>query len=236
MKKPRNITLYCYESAPMAQPVRIALHEKNIPHETVLINGHDKPDWFTPLSPNGAELIPLLKVDDTVLFESNVIVEYLDEVFPEPRLMPDDPVLRAVNRAWMLQALDHLIAQAGIMGARRKQDFEMARGNMLRKLECLAAQFGDGPYFNGEDFSLVDIQFAPILVRLDILDRRHNTDILPHSPKIQEWTKRLAARPSVQETLPKGPNGESFDERYVCIFFDSYLTSQLSEGLSFAGR
>lgn len=235
MKIPK-VTLYCYDSAPMAQPVRIMLLEKRIDHDRVIVNGHDKPDWFIPLSPNGTGQIPILKVDENILFESTVIIEYLDEVFGDSRMMPDDPTLRALNRAWMLQSLDMLIGQAAIMGARRKEDFEHARTNMLRKLELLAAAKSNGPYFNGDRFSLVDIQFAPILIRLDILDRIHKTNILSHNRKIAEWTELLAARPSVQETLPRGPDGESFDERYVCIFMDSYLTAELSGGLRLPSR
>lgn len=236
MKRPEKITLYAYEKAPMVHPVRIALEELKVEHEVKYFNPYDKPDWLRALTPNGSGQVPLLEVDGEPLFESTVINEYLDEVFGAPRFLPEDPVVRAKNRAWTMQALDFLMAQGAMMGVRRIEEYQGCRHVYVENLKRLEAQLGDGPYFNGEAISLTDFQYAPILLRQDILDRLYGTDVLPGLEKLAQWTKHLLDRPSTRATLPPvGPN-ESFDELYLPSFLETYVSGQLAAGLRLARK
>jgi glutathione S-transferase len=236
MIRPNKITLYAYEKAPMVQPVRIGLYEMNVEHELKYFNPYNKPDWIRSLSPNGSGQVPLLEVDGEPLFESAVINEFLDEVFSEPRLLPEDPVLRARNRAWTLQALDFLMAQGQMMGVRRIEEYQASRHSYMEKLKRLDAQLGDGPYFNGERVSLVDFQYAPILLRQDILDRVYGTDVLSNFAKLSRWTHQLLDRPSTKATLPPVGPGESFDDLYLPSFLESFVSGQMAAGLRLARK
>jgi glutathione S-transferase len=226
MRRPVKITLYTAERAPMAHPVLIALRELNVAHDLVHIDPYDKPDFYRPLTPTGRGLVPLLVVDGERLFESTVINEYLDEVFGAPRLLPEDPVLCAKNRGWTLQAFDFLMAQAGLMAMKDREDYERARLVLIAKLEKLEAQISAGPFFNGERISLVDFQYAPVLLRQEILDRRFGTQVLPSFARLSRWTTHLAERPSIRDTLSPVGSSASFEEIFLPSFYDSFLTTQ----------
>lgn len=231
MTLPTKITLYAYEKAPMVQPVRIALHELKVEHEVKYFNPYDKPEWMQSLTPNGSGQVPLLEIDGERLFESTVINEYLDELFGEPRFLPKDPVIRAKNRAWALQAFDYLMAQGQMMAVRRIEEYQGSRHVYIEKLKRLDAQLGDGPYFNGEEISLVDFQYAPIFLRQDILDRLYGTDVLPQVERVSRWAKHLLERPSTKATLPPMGPTESFDDLYLPSFLETYVSGQLAGGL-----
>lgn len=216
----------------MVQPVQILLHEKGIAHQVIEVNPYDKPDWFRALSPTGQGLLPLLEVDGEVLFESVVINEFLDEAYGGPSLLPKDPVLRAKNRAWALQAFDVLMAMGGVMSVRRFEEYEGARNGLIAKLARLEAQLRDGPYFNGPHVALIDFQYAAVLLRIDILDRIYKTDVLPTFPKLSTWTKVLKERASVKASMPRGPAGQSFDDTFLAAFLDTYLSKQRGGGLT----
>lgn len=226
MTRPAKVTLYAADRAPMAHPVLIALHELGVEHEVVYIDPYDKPDWYVALTPTGAGLVPLLVVDDVPLFESTVINEYLDEVFGRGRLLSADPVVRARQKAWSLQAFDFLMSQAGMMVVKNKNEHEMARMMFIRKLGQIEVQIGDGPFFSGKDMALIDMQFAPVLVRQDVLDRRYGTDVLSGLPKVSRWTHALVERQSVQATLSPAHATVEFEDIFLPSFYDTFLTTQ----------
>ena len=93
-----SYTLVSHHLCPYVQRAAIALAERNVPFRRETIDLANKPDWFKAISPLGK--VPLLKVGDNVIFESAVIVEYLEETQPNP-LHPADPLKRAQHRAWM---------------------------------------------------------------------------------------------------------------------------------------
>lgn len=232
MTRPGKVTLYAYDKAPMVHPVRIALHERGVQYDTVHVNPYAKPDWFRALSPTGQGLVPVLEVDGEQLFESTVINEYIAEAFDGLRLLPDDPVVRAKNRAWTAHALEFLMAQGGLLSVRRVEEYEGCRAGLLAKMARLEAQLGDGPYFNGKDVALIDFHYAAILMRQDVLDRCYGTNIIPNFEKVARWTQNLLARPSTTATLPQVEPGKTFDDIYLASFLDTYVSSQLAGGLT----
>ena len=169
------------------------MRAKGVEFEVTFINLREKPDWFLEISPHGK--VPVLKVDDEVLFESNAIAEFLDETVP-PRLHPEDPVQRARNRAWTDYVPTFSSALSGVYYTKTREDMEAGLANApvaVDRLEkAIAGQRGnDGPYFNGPDLSLVDAAYAPFLQRFLIADGFLNTSLLDGFPLVRAWTDAL---------------------------------------------
>ncbi len=169
------------------------MRAKDVEFEVTFINLREKPDWFLEISPHGK--VPVLKVDDEVLFESNAIAEFLDETVP-PRLHPEDPVQRARNRAWTDYVPTFSSALSGVYYTKTREDMEAGLANApvaVERLEkAIAGQRGnDGPYFNGPDLSLVDAAYAPFLQRFLIADGFLNTGLLNGFPLVRAWADAL---------------------------------------------
>ena len=193
-----TLKLVSFDLCPYVQRASIALSEKNVPFERINIDLANKPDWFRKISPLGK--VPLLMVGDEVLFESAVIVEYLDETV-EPKLHPTDPLIKARHRAWMefgSSILGHIwtIETTGDEAA-----FEQAVAQVAEKFARLEGVLGEGPFFSGEAFSMVDAVFAPVFRYFDGFDRRIDLGVFGGKPKLVAWRKALAARKSVKEAV-----------------------------------
>jgi glutathione S-transferase len=193
-----TLKLVSFDLCPYVQRASIALAEKNVPFERINIDLADKPDWFRKISPLGK--VPLLMVGDEVLFESAVIVEYLDETV-EPKLHPADALTKARHRAWMefgSSILGHIwtIETTGNEAA-----FEQAVAQVDEKFARLEGVLGEGPFFAGEAFSLVDAVFAPVFRYFDGFERRIDLGVFDGKPKLMAWRKALAGRKSVKEAV-----------------------------------
>ena len=189
------LTLISYDLCPYVQRAAIALAEKGVPFERRTVDLANRPEWFKSLSPLGK--VPLLQVGDAVLFESAVIVEYLEDT-QSPPLHPADPLARARHRAWMEFGSSML---ADIWVVETTQDaasFEAKRRLLREKAGRLEAELGQGPYFAGESFTLVDAVFAPVFRYFDVFDRFADLGFLDGLPKMQAWRRALATRPSVR--------------------------------------
>jgi glutathione S-transferase len=163
--------LVSFKTCPWVQRAAIVLREKNVDFEFRHIDPDNRPDWFLAISPH--KKVPVLRVDDRVsLFESNAIAEYLDETLP-PRLHPEDPVERAVNRAWTDYVPTFAEAVTATAYADTEADYNKAAEKIplpFERLEKALAKQGGGPYFNGAKYSLVDAAYAPFLQRYFFLD------------------------------------------------------------------
>jgi glutathione S-transferase len=189
-----ELTLVSYDLCPYVQRAAIALAEKGVPFRRVDVDLADKPDWFRAISPLGK--VPLLRVGDDVLFESAVIVEYLEETNPHP-LHPGDPLERAKHRAWMEFG-------SSILGDIWVLETTPDRAAFVAKLDVLKGKFRrienvltTGPYFAGEQFSLVDVVFAPVFRYFDTFERFVDLGLFEAVPKVSAWRAALAKRPSV---------------------------------------
>ena len=189
--------LVSFKTCPWVQRSAIVLREKNTPFEFRHIEPDNRPDWFLAISPH--KKVPVLSIDgQTSLFESNAICEYLDETIA-PRLHPDDPVKRAINRAWT----DYVPTFSEQVTGQAYADDEAAYKKCLEKipvaferLEGALAKQNAGPFFNGAKYSLVDAAYAPFLQRYFFLDRVKKLGAIEKFPRLKAWGEALVKRPS----------------------------------------
>ena len=158
----KKLVLVSHNLCPYVQRAVIALSEKSVPFERIVVDLANKPDWFEAVSPLGK--VPLLRVGEVVIFESAVILEYLEETQPKP-LHPADPVRRAEHRAWMEFGSSILNDIWGLYVAPDAAGFIAKAATLKEKFSRLEARLGDGPWFSGPRFSLVDAAFGPIFSR-----------------------------------------------------------------------
>lgn len=189
-----QLTLVSHGLCPYVQRAAIALDEKGVAFNRIDIDLDNKPDWFKAISPLGK--VPLLKVGEAVIFESAVIVEYLEETQPNP-LHPSDPLKRAEHRAWMEFGSAILADIWGFYTAPDETALQAKARALTDKFARLEARLGDGPYFDGARFSLVDAVFAPVFRYFDLFERIGDFGILDGKPRLNIWRDALARRPSV---------------------------------------
>ena len=198
-------TLISHPLCPYVQRAAIVLAEKNVQFTRRDVDLSRKPDWFLAVSPLGKT--PVLLADDTPIFESAVICEYLDDTLA-PRLHPADPLQRARHRAWMEFGSAVLNGIAAFYNA-PDEGALLARVDALReRFATLQRALGDGPWFAGEQFSIVDAVFGPVFRYFDTLERLGDFGFFDATPKVRAWRAALAARPSVQRAAPA-----DYDER-----------------------
>ncbi|MBS7702980.1 glutathione S-transferase family protein [Chelatococcus asaccharovorans] len=193
-----RLTLISHHLCPYVQRAVIALTEKSVPFERIDIDLANKPDWFLAISPLGKT--PVLKVGEHAIFESAVILEYLEETEPHP-LHPVDPLARAEHRSWIEFGSSILNDIAGLYNAADATAFEVKVDSIAAKFVQIEARLTDGPYFAGAEFSLVDAIFGPIFRYFDVFDRIEDFGIFADKPKVTAWRTAIAARPSVQRAV-----------------------------------
>ena len=195
--------LISFKTCPWVQRAAIVLREKKVEFELVHIESANRPSWFGAISPHGK--VPVLQIDGTLaLFESNAIAEYLDDGIL-PRLHPDDPIERAINRAWAeyIPAFSGLIG--AISGAATEEALTSAWQQLFKAFTGLEAALRNsdrGPYFNGERYSLLDAGYAPFLQRYLILESLVAETPSLEFPKIGRWARALVDRPSTHTFPP----------------------------------
>jgi len=193
-----GLTLISHKLCPFVQRAVIVLAEKGVHHERVVIDLADKPAWFLELSPTGK--VPVLKVGETVLFESSVICEYLDETHA-PQLHPSDPLERARHRAWIEFASDLMGAVFNAYLAADRDAFAGQRAQAQAKVEVLDRALGGGPFFAGHRFHLLDAVYAPLLRYLDIIDPVLGEPLVSAGSGFDAWRTALRERPSVRDAV-----------------------------------
>ncbi|WP_177169900.1 glutathione S-transferase family protein [Ectothiorhodospira marina] len=197
---PMPLKLISFDLCPFVQRSVITLRYKKAPYEIEYIDLENPPAWFSRVSPTGK--VPVLEVDgNTHLFESAVINEYVDDITP-PTLKPADPLTLAFNRAWIEFGSTAIIDQYRIMTAETEQDMEDHQASALAGLHRLEAQLGQGPWFNGADFSLVDAAFAPLLMRYRLMNASTPLFDEDEFPRIKAWGDQLLGLDAVTGSVP----------------------------------
>jgi RNA polymerase-associated protein len=190
------MTLFSRPTDIHSHRARLVLAEKNINIEISSILGPELPEDLMDLNPY--HTVPTLVDRDLTLYDSRVIIEYLDERFPHPPLMPVDPVTRAqfrlalfrIETDWYSIAEEAEHSNDGRLGTKSRK---MLRESILQSIEL----FGARPYFLSEEFSLVDCTIAPLLWRLPA----YGVDLGADAEPIEEYMNRVFARRSFQQSL-----------------------------------
>ena len=192
------LKLISHKLCPYVQRAVISLTEKDTPFERVDIDLANKPDWFRKISPLGKT--PVLVVGETAIFESAVILEYLEETQAHP-LHPADPLRRAEHRAWIEFGSAVLNDIAGFYTALDKAALDVKAAALQQKFARLEARVEAAPWFDGEEFSLVDAVFGPVFRYFDVFDEIADFGILTGKPNLKRWREALAARASVRSAV-----------------------------------
>jgi glutathione S-transferase len=192
------LKLISHKLCPYVQRAVIALTEKGVAFERIDIDLANKPDWFLAISPLGRT--PVLLVGDVPIFESAVILEYIEETEPEP-LHPGDALSRAEHRGWIEYGSAVLNDIAGLYAAPDEAAFKTKAAQLEQRFARLETRVAAMPWFDGESFSLVDAVFGPVFRYFDVFDAIGDFGILAGKPKLARWRKSLAERPSVQAAV-----------------------------------
>ena len=193
-----TLRLISHKLCPYVQRAVIALTEKGTPFERIDIDLANKAEWFLKLSPLGKT--PVLLVGEVAIFESAVILEYLEETQPKP-LHPADPLVRAEHRAWIEFGSAVLSDIAGFYAAPDEATFKAKTAQLEQRFSRLEARIAAEPWFDGAEFSLVDAVFGPVFRYFDVFDEIADFGILADKPKIARWRRNLAARASVRTAV-----------------------------------
>jgi glutathione S-transferase len=198
MQQP-TLELVSHHLCPYVQRAVITLTEKAIVHKRTYIDLASKPAWFTAISPLGK--VPLLRVNEsTVLFESAVICEYLDEITPGS-LHPADALEKARHRAWIEFGSGILDIIAGFYNAKDEAGFDGKRRQLIDKFQWLERHLAGQPYFAGRDFALVDAVYGPVFRYFEAFENIADFGFFAGAPRITAWRTQLRARPSVQQAV-----------------------------------
>lgn len=196
-----KLKLISFSMCAYVQRARIVLLEKNIPHAVEYIDLDAPPSWFFDVSP--LEKVPLLLVDEQALFESMVICDYLDEVTADS-LYPEDPLLKARQRGWIVFGDSILDTVYGLLAAQDEKLFKRAKATILDRLDAVEETLQEDQLFGGEGFGMVDVSYAPLLRFLAALQQYAQLDFLADTPALADWAQRLLLRPSVADSVPEG--------------------------------
>jgi stringent starvation protein A len=193
-----SITLFSDPACHYCHRVRIVLAEKGVSVDIENVDPSSMPAELADLNPYGS--VPVLVDRDLSLYESKVMMEYLDERFPHPPLLPVYPVARALHRQYMHRIeldwcgkADLIIAKGDTKAAKA------ARKDLRDSLLGIAPIFADKPFFMHDEFTLVDCSLAPVLWRLELLGVK-----LPQTKQAKpllEYMHRLFDRPSFKDSL-----------------------------------
>ena len=167
---------------------RIVLSEKDIAHEVTLVDPKKLPEDLIDLNPYGS--LPTLVDRELVLYNSRVIMEYLEERFPHPPLMPVGPVQRAQTRLALFQVEHDWYPLIDIIETKGEKAVAKAKKDLTESITSVAEIFSAMPYFLSQDFSLVDASVAPILWRL----RHYGIELPKEADAINAYAERLFER------------------------------------------
>jgi RNA polymerase-associated protein len=189
------MTLFSDPSCPYCHRVRIVLAEKGISVDIVDVDANHLPEEVLEFSPYGT--VPCLVDRDLRLYESRIIMEYLDERFPHPPLLPVDPVARANARLFMYRVERDWFSLMGIIAKGDPAAAEKARKELRDSLIATAPVFGAKRFFMSDEISLVDCCIAPMMWRLPVL----GIELPAQAKEVQDYSKRIFKWPAFKVSL-----------------------------------
>ncbi len=189
------MTLYSGTTDPYSHRCRFVLFEKGMDFEVIDVDVFNMPEDLAVMNPYNK--VPVLVERDLILYEANIINEYIDERFPHPQLMPPDPVMRARARLFLHRFEQELFCHIeGLESGNAKQQ-EKARAEVEANLTQIAPIFSKQKFMLGDEFSMLDVAIAPLLWRLEHYGIQLGKDATP----MMKYAERLFSRPGFIEAL-----------------------------------
>ena len=194
----QSLVLISHKLCPYVQRAAIVLREKHVPFERKNVDLANKPDWFKQASPLGKT--PVLLVNGEAIFESAVICEYLDETCL-PRIHPRDPLERARHCSYMEFGSSILSGIASFYNAASEESLQKQAEEIKARFAQMERVLGDGPFFMGAHFSMVDAVFGPVFRYFDVFEQIDDFGFFDQMPKVNAWRRQLENRSSVQQAV-----------------------------------
>jgi RNA polymerase-associated protein len=189
------MVLYSGTTCPFSQRCRFVLFEKGMDFEIRDVDLYNKPEDISIMNPYGQ--VPILVERDLILYESNIINEYIDERFPHPQLMPADPVMRARARLFLFNFEVELFSQIESLENGNPKQQEKARAQVADRLTELAPVFTKQKYMLGEEFSMLDVAISPLLWRLDY----YGVQLPRQAAPLMKYAERIFSRSAFIDAL-----------------------------------
>ena len=188
------MNLYSGTTDPFSHRCRIVLYEKGMDFEIIDVDLYNKPEDIAVINPYNR--VPVLVDRDLVLYESNIINEYIDERFPHPQLMPPDPIMRARARQLLHTFEQELFTHLDALEAAQK-GVDQVRAHVRDHLTQLAPVFTKQKYMLGEEFSMLDVAIAPLLWRLE----HYGIELPKAAAPLMKYAERIFSRQGFIDAL-----------------------------------
>jgi len=189
------MTLYSGTTCPFSQRCRIVLFEKGMDFQIIDIDLYNMPEDIGVMNPYNR--VPILVERDLILYESNIINEYIDERFPHPQLMPADPVMRARARLFLFRFEAELFSQVSVLESGNAKLADKARAMIRENLVQIAPVFVKQKFMLGEEFSMLDVAIAPLLWRLD----HYQISMPKQAAPLLKYSERLFSRQAFIDSM-----------------------------------
>ena len=193
------MVLYSGTTCPFSHRCRLVLFEKGMDFEVRAVDLFNKPEDISTMNPYGQ--VPILVERELILYESNIINEYIDERFPHPQLMPADPLMRARARLMLFNFEKELFVHVHVLESERAKandkSHDKARAEIRDRLTTLAPLFLKNKYMLGDEFSMLDVAVAPLLWRLD----HYGIELSKTAAPLMKYAERIFSRPAYIEAL-----------------------------------
>ncbi len=189
------MTLYSGTTCPFSQRCRLVLYEKGMDFQIIDVDLFNKPEDLAVMNPYNR--VPVLIERDLILYESNIINEYIDERFPHPQLMPADPVMRARARLFLFRFELELFSHVQILESGSQKAMDKSRQMIRDNLVQIAPIFAKQKFILGEEFSMLDVAIAPLLWRLE----HYGIQLPKQAVPLLKYAERLFSRQAFIDSM-----------------------------------
>ena len=189
------MTLYSGTTDPYSHRCRFVLFEKGMDFQVIDVDVFNKPEDLAVMNPYNT--VPVLVERDLILYEANIINEYIDERFPHPQLMPPDPVMRARARLFLHRFENELFCHIPGLESSNTKIAEKARAAVRENLTQISPVFTKQKFMLGDEFSMLDVAVTPLLWRLD----HYGIQLDKEAAQLMKYAERLFSRPAYIEAM-----------------------------------
>ena len=212
------IQVISFKICPFVQRVTALLEAKNSSYEIEYIDLNNKPDWFIKVSPNGQ--VPLLITEsDEVLFESDAIVEYIEETISSP-LFNSNPVKKAQERAWSYLAAKNYLVQCSAQRSKDKQTLLERSDKLSKAFTKLEMKLADSQFFSSDNLGMVDIAWLPLLHRASIIRKHSGYDFIGKFPQVKLLQKNILGTGLAEKSV-----SADFEDKFTAFYLSDLFRS-----------